>query len=46
MAEMELKMLEQEINSTAEPEKLSELAAAHENKLQEIDDLYATFLED
>ena len=45
MAEMELKMLEQEINSTAEPEKLSELAAAHENKLQEIDDLYATFLQ-
>ena len=46
MAEMELKMLETEINSTAEPEKLSELALAHENKLQEIDDLYAIFLED
>ena len=45
MAEMELKMIEQEINSTAEPEKLSELAASRENKLQEIDDLYATFLE-
>ncbi len=46
MAEMELKMLEQEINSTAEPEKLSELASAHKNKLQEIDELYSTFLQD
>lgn len=46
MAEMELKMLEQEINSTADREKLAELATAHENKLQEIDDLYATFLQD
>ena len=45
MAEMELKMLETEINSTAEPEKLSELAAAHENKLQEIEDLYKIFLD-
>ena len=45
MAEMELKMLETEINSTAEPEKLSELAAAHENKLQEIEDLYNIFLD-
>ena len=46
MAEMELKMLETEINSTAEPEKLSELATAHENKLQEIDNLYSILLED
>lgn len=40
MAEMELKMLEHEINSAVAPEKLSELAAAHEKKLAEIDELY------
>ena len=40
MAEMELKMLEREINSSTEPTKLAELAAAHEKKLQEIDNLY------
>ena len=40
MAEMELKMLEHEINGTADPQKLSELAAAHVDKLAEIDKLY------
>jgi len=45
MAEMELKMLEHEINSTAEPTRLAELALEHEKKLQEIDELYAVFLE-
>ena len=40
MAEMELKMLEHEINSAVEPEKLTELAHAHEEKLAEIDELY------
>ena len=45
MAEMELKMLEREINSSAEPEKLSELAKAHEEKLQEIDSLYSMLLD-
>lgn len=39
MAEMELKMLEHEINSEVNPEKLTELAAAHEKKLLEIDEL-------
>lgn len=39
MAEMELKMLEHEINSEVDPEKLTELAAAHEKKLSEIDEL-------
>ena len=37
-------MLEQEINSSADPEKLSELATAHEDKLKEIDELYEKFL--
>ncbi len=45
MAEMELKMLEHEINSTSDAEKLSELAKAHEDKLQEIDNFYKIFLE-
>lgn len=45
MAEMELKMLEHEINSSADPAKLSELASAHEKKLLEIDELYKIFLE-
>ena len=45
MAEMELKMLEHEINSSTDPTKLSELALAHEKKLQEIDELYKVFLE-
>lgn len=40
MAEMELKMLEHEINSAIKPERLTELAAAHEAKLTEIDELY------
>lgn len=40
MAEMELKMLETEINSTAEPERLAELAKLHAEKLAEIDSLY------
>ena len=40
MAEMELKMLEHEINSTIEPQKLSELAELHILKLEEIDELY------
>lgn len=40
MAEMELKMIEQEINASVEPKKLSELAEAHEKKLQEINELY------
>ncbi|MBR6012872.1 MAG: ABC-F family ATP-binding cassette domain-containing protein [Selenomonadaceae bacterium] len=39
MAEMELKMIEHEINSATDPAKLTELAAAHEKKLQEIDEL-------
>ena len=45
MAEMELKMLEYEINNEVNPEKLSKLATAHELKLKEIDELYATLLE-
>ena len=40
MAEMELKMLEHEINAAIEPDKLTALAAAHVNKLAEIDELY------
>ena len=43
MAEMELKMIEHEINAAAEPKKLSELAAMHEAKLKEIDELYLRF---
>ncbi len=46
MAEMELKMIEREINAAVEPAKLSELAAAHELKLQEIDELYLAFVEE
>lgn len=45
MAEMELKMLEHEINSAVEPEKLTELAQAHENKISEIDELYSRWEE-
>ena len=45
MAEMELKMLEHEINAAVEPEKLTALAAAHEAKLAEIDELYARWEE-
>ena len=45
MCEMELKMLEYEINNAVNPEKLAELAAAHELKLKEIDELYLTLLE-
>ena len=40
MAEMELKMLEHEINGAVTPERLTELAAAHEAKIAEIDELY------
>ena len=40
MAEMELKMIEHEINGASEPGKLTELAAAHEEKIAEIDELY------
>lgn len=39
MAEIELEMIEREINSTADSEKLTELAEEHEKKLQEIDEL-------
>ena len=45
MAEMELKMIEREINSAVEPAKLSELAAAHEAKLLEIEELYTAWAE-
>ena len=45
MAEMELKMIEHEINSAVEPEKLSELAAAHVEKIAEIDELYTRWEE-
>ncbi len=40
MAEMELKMIEHEINREVEPKKLSELAAAHQSKVVEIEQLY------
>ena len=40
MAEMELKMIEHEINTATAPEKLTELAVAHEAKIAEIDELY------
>ena len=40
MAEMELKMIEHEINGASDPQKLTELAAAHVAKLEEIDELY------
>lgn len=45
MAEMELKMLEHEINGAVEPERLTELAAAHTAKLAEIDELYTRWEE-
>ena len=45
MAEMELKMIEREINSEVNPEKLTELAAAHEKKLAEIDALFEIWVE-
>ena len=45
MAEMELKMIEHEINGAVAPEKLTELAAAHEAKLKEIDELYSRWEE-
>ena len=44
-AEMELKMLEHEINGEVDSKKLAELAAEHELKLKEIDDLYSILLE-
>ena len=40
MAEMELKMIEHEINRASLPEKLTELAAAHAEKIAQIDGLY------
>ena len=40
MAEMELKMIEIEINREVEPQKLSQLAADHQSKIDEIDELY------
>ena len=45
MTEMELKMLEREINGEVEPKKLAELAAEHELKLKELDELYSTLLD-
>lgn len=45
MAEMELKMIEHEINGATAPDKLTELAAAHEAKLAEIDELYTRWEE-
>ena len=45
MAEMELKMIEHEINRASEPQKLTELAAAHELKLAQIDELYTRWEE-
>ena len=45
MAEMELKMIEHEINGASEPQKLTELAAAHVAKLAEIDELYTRWEE-
>ena len=45
MAEMELKMIEHEINCAVAPDKLTELAAAHESKLVEIDGLYTRWEE-
>ena len=45
MAEMELKMLEHEINGAVDPQKLSELAAAHVEKIAEIDELYTRWEE-
>ena len=40
MAEMELKLIEHEINSEVDPQKLARLAVDHQSKLDEIDDLY------
>ena len=45
MYEMELKMLEYEINNAVDPAKLAELAAEHELKLKEIDELYSALLD-
>ena len=46
MAEIELEMIEREINSSSDSAKLTELAAEHEKKLQEIDELLAVWIED
>ena len=43
-AEMELKMLECEINAEVDAVKLAELAAEHELKLKEIDELYSLLI--
>ncbi|MBQ4405201.1 MAG: ABC-F family ATP-binding cassette domain-containing protein [Selenomonadaceae bacterium] len=45
MAEMELKMIEHEINAASDPEKLTELAAAHAAKIAEIDEFYSRWEE-
>ena len=45
MAEMELKMIEREINSAVDPAQLAKLAAEHELKLKELDELYQSILE-
>ena len=44
-AEMELKMLEHEINAEVDAEKLSALAAEHELKLKEIDEIYSLLID-
>jgi len=44
-AEMELKMLEYEINAEVDAEKLAALAAEHELKLKEIDELYSLLID-
>lgn len=45
MAEMELKMIEHEINAAVAPDKLTQLATAHADKLTEIDELYTRWEE-
>lgn len=40
MAEMELKMIENEINNAVDGTKLKELAENHDSKIKEIDELY------
>ncbi len=40
MAELELKMIEHEINNEIDGDKLKKLAEDHENKINEIDELY------
>ena len=40
MAEMELKMIEHEINNAVDGEELKKLSTDHENKIEEIENLY------